>query len=255
MPVDRLGRVDLDELRAAAARPGVSAVALQAANHEVGTVQPVAGLGLPADPPLFTDACASMGRLPLPSGWSAAAGSAHKWGGPAGVGVLLVRKGVRWRNPFPGDDRVDERVSGFENVPAALAAAAALQAVVAERDAVNARQHALVDRIRSAVAAIPDTQVVGDPVDRLPHLVTFSFLYLDGEALVHRLERAGFGVASGSACAASTLEPSQVLAAMGTLTHGNVRVSLTRGATEADVDRLLGLLPDLVAGMRAELDL
>ena len=81
--------------------------------------------------------------------------------------------------------------------------------------------------------------MVGDPVDRLPHLVTFSFLYVDGEALVDALNRRGFEVASGSACTASTLEPSHVLAAMGALTHGNVRVSLTRDATEADVDAFL----------------
>ena len=83
---------------------------------------------------------------------------------------------------------------------------------------------------------IPDVEVVGDPVDRLPHLVTFSCLYVDGEALVDALDRRGFAVASGSACTASTLEPSHVLAAMGVLTHGNVRVSLTRDTTEADVD-------------------
>ena len=138
-----------------------------------------------------------MGRLPLPEGWAAAAGSAHKWGGPAGVGVLLVRKGARWRNPFPADDRVDERSSGFENVPAALAAAAALQAVVAERDEVNARQLALVDRIRAAAAAIPDTEVVGDPVDRLPHLVTFSCLYVDGERSCRRWTAAASGWPAG----------------------------------------------------------
>ena len=206
-------------------------MAVQAANHEVGTLQPLEGLGLPGGVPLFTDACAAMGRVSLPAGWDAAAGSAHKWGGPAGVGVLLVRKGARWRNPFPGDDRIDERVAGFENVPAALAAAAALQAVVAERDETARRQAALVDRIREQVARLPDVEVVGDPDRRLPHLVTFSCLYLDGEALVHALEREGFGVASGSACAASTLEPSAVLAAMGVLTHGNVRVSLTRTTT------------------------
>ena len=246
------GRVDDGDLVQRAIAPEVGVVALQSANHEVGTIQPVGEFELPNDVPLFTDACASMGRLPLPSGWSAAAGSAHKWGGPAGVGVLLVRKGARWRNPFPGDDRVDERVAGFENVPAALAAAAALRAVVDERDAVNARQHALVDRIRSAVAVIPDTQVVGDSVDRLPHLVTFSFLYVDGEALVDALDRRGFGVASGSACAASTLEPSAVLAAMRVLTHGNVRLSLTRDTTEAEVDRFLGVLPGVVADLRAE---
>jgi cysteine desulfurase len=242
--VDHLGRLDLTDL----GDPDV--VALQSANHEVGTVQPVAEAA--AVSPVFMDAGASMGRRPLPDGWSVAAGSAHKWGGPAGVGVLLVRKGAAWRNPFPDDDRVDERVSGFENVPAALGAAAALQAVVAERDEVNARQHALVDRIRAGVAEIPDTEVVGDPVDRLPHLVTFSFLYVDGETIVDALNRRGFEVASGSACTASTLEPSHVLAAMGALTHGNVRVSLTRDATEADVDGFLAVLPEVVQQLRQD---
>ena len=234
LPVDRLGRVDV-----APPAPDTSVIAVQTANHEVGTTQPVSALAAAAgDVPVFTDACASAGRLPLPDGWSAAAASAHKWGGPAGVGVLLVRKGARWRHPFPVDERIDERAPGFENVPAALAAAAALQAVVAERDEVGARQRALVDRLRAAVSRIPDVDVVGDPVDRLPHLVTFSCLYVDGESLVTELDKLGFGVASGSACTASTLTPSHVLAAMGALTHGNVRLSLTRDTTEAEVDAL-----------------
>jgi cysteine desulfurase len=245
--VDPLGRMAVGDL------DGPEVIALQHANHEVGTIQPVAEAAAVA--PVFMDAGASMGRLPLPEGWSVAAGSAHKWGGPAGVGVLLVRKGTAWRNPFPEDDRVDERVSGFENVPAALGAAAALQAVVAARDEVNARQHALVDRIRARVAEIPDTEVVGDPVDRLPHLVTFSFLYVDGEAIVDALNRRGFEVASGSACTASTLEPSHVLAAMGALTHGNVRVSLTRDATESDVDGFLAVLPEVVQQIRQDVGL
>ncbi|KRF07915.1 aminotransferase V [Nocardioides sp. Soil777] len=252
---DRLGRVRGDELLGAIA-PEVGVVALQTANHEVGTAQPVGELELPHDVPLFTDACASMGRLPLPGGWAAAAGSAHKWGGPAGVGVLLVRKGTRWRSPFPGDDRVDERSSGFENVPAALAAAAALQAVVAERDEVNARHHALVDGVRRRVAAeVPDVEVVGDPVARLPHLVTFSCLYVDGEALVHELDRRGFGIASGSACTSSTLAPSHVLEAMGVLTHGNVRLSLQRDATRAQVDAFCDVLPGVVRDIRARVGL
>jgi cysteine desulfurase len=246
------GRVYDGDLVEHAMGPDVAAVALQSANHEVGTIQPVGEFELPNGVPLFMDACASMGRLPLPEGWSVAAGSAHKWGGPAGVGVLLVRKWAPWRNPFPQDDRVDERGAGFENVPAILGAAAALQAVVAERDEVSARQHALVDRIRARVAEIPDTEVVGDPVDRLPHLVTFSFLYVDGEAIVDALNRLGFEVASGSACTASTLEPSHVLAAMGALTHGNVRVSLTREATESDVDAFCDVLPQVVADIRKD---
>ena len=252
VPVDERGRVDEGEFVEAACGTGVAVAALQTANHEVGTVQPVNEVAAAlADVPLFVDACASAGRTPLPDGWSALAASAHKWGGPAGVGLLLVRKGVRWRNPFPGDDRVDERTLGFENVPGALACAAALQAVVAEREVVNARQAALIDHLRAGVATIPDVEVVGDPVDRLPHLVTFSCLYVDGEALVTELDRRGFGVASGSACTASTLEPSHVLAAMGALTHGNVRASLTRDTTQAQMDELVAVLPDVVDRLRA----
>lgn len=248
IPVDRTGRVEPSDLVGA-----VGVVAVQAANHEVGTRQPVAAAADAAGgPPVFVDACAAMGRQPLPEGWDVLAGSAHKWGGPAGVGVLVVRKGVSWTNPFPGDDRVDERAAGFENVPAALAAAAALRAVVAEREEVGPRQHALVDRIRARAAAIPDVEVVGDPVDRLPHLVTFSCLYVDGEAIVTELDRRGYGVASGSACTASTLAPSHVLEAMGVLTHGNVRVSLTRDTTEQDVEGLLAVLPAVVRDLRAE---
>jgi cysteine desulfurase len=253
LPVDRTGRLDPATVNEAVTSPGAAVMAVQAANHEVGTVQPVAEVASSAaGVPVFMDACASAGRLPLPDGWSAAAASAHKWGGPAGIGVLVVRKGARWRNPFPGDDRVDERSTGMENVPAALAAAAALQAVVAERDEVGARQAALVDRLRAGVTAIPDTEVVGDPVARLPHLVTFSFLYVDGEAIVTELDRRGFSVASGSACTASTLEPSHVLAAMGALTHGNVRVSVGRETSADDIDRLLGALPDVVGRIRKE---
>ena len=256
MPVDAEGRLSPDAASAAvlASSDPVAVVAVQSANHEVGTVQPIAAVAASiGDVPVFMDACASMGRLPLPDGWAVAAGSAHKWGGPAGVGVLLVRKGSRWRNPFPTDDRIDERTAGFEDVPGALAAAAALQATVADRDHVVPRQHALIDRIRMAVAReIPDVEVVGDPHDRLPHLVTFSCLYVDGETIVHELDRLGFAVASGSACTASTLTPSHVLEAMGALTHGNLRVSLTRETTAEQVDAFLAALPGVVARIRSD---
>lgn len=257
-PVDRDGRASAESVTAtvAAAPDPVAVVAVQAANHEVGTLQPVAAIAQAlGDVPLFMDACALAGRADLPTGWAAAAASAHKWGGPAGVGVLLVRKGARWRNPFPADDRIDERAAGFENVPAALAAAAALQAVVAERAETDARQRALVDRVRTAVASLPDVEVVGDPVGRLPHLVTFSCLYVDGEALVTELDRRGFGVASGSACTASTLTPSHVLEAMGVLTHGNVRLSLTRSTSPDDVERFLAALGPVVAELRSRVGL
>ena len=109
---------------------------LQSANHEVGTLQPVAEVAAAcqaAGVPLLVDAAASAGRLPVPAGWSLLTASARKWGGPAGVGVLAVRKGTRWRQPLPADDRENRRVPGFPNVPAVLAAAASLTATGRER--------------------------------------------------------------------------------------------------------------------------
>jgi cysteine desulfurase len=142
-------------------------------------------------------------------------------------------------------------VPGFENVPAVVAAAAALRAVTAEAAAEAGRLAALVDRIRTGVAAtVPDVEVIGDPTGRLPHLVTFSCLYVDGEALLRELDRRGFAVSSGSSCTSSTLTPSHVLAAMGVLSHGNIRVSLHRDTTGEDVDRFLAVLPGVVAELR-----
>ncbi len=246
IPVDATGRVLPGTVPA-----DCDVLAVQSANHEVGTVQHVDEVTAGHEGAVFVDACASGGRLALPRRWDALALSAHKWGGPAGVGVLVVRKAARWRPPFPADDRGDERATGFENVPGALAAAAALAEVVAD-DTGRARQRALIDRVRRSVAEIEDIDVVGDPADRLPHLVTFSCLYVDGEALVTELDRRGFAVASGSACTASTLRPSHVLAAMGALTHGNVRLSVDDATTEADIDRFLAVLPGAIADLRAE---
>ena len=256
MPVDRHGRASPAALTAAVAEHGEPAVvALQSANPEVGVIQPVDEVAQATAVPLFVDACASAGRLPLPGGWAAAAASAHKWGGPAGVGILLVRRSARWRNPFPGDDRVDERAAGFENVPAALASAAALRASLEEQlqapRQLAAEHRSLTAELAHAVESIPDTEVFLAPGDRLPHVLAFSCLYVDGEALVTELDRLGFAVASGSACTASTLEPSHVLAAMGALTHGNVRVSVGRDTDPADVRRLAQVLPELVERLRA----
>nr|WP_329881679.1 aminotransferase class V-fold PLP-dependent enzyme [Streptomyces sp. BE20] len=256
VPVDRYGRAAPGGF-AAALRPDTALAVLQSANHEVGTVQPVAEVAeVCGDVPLLVDAAQSAGRVDVPGGWSLLAASAHKWGGPAGVGVLAVRKGVRYSSPLPADEREGGRVPGYVNVPAIVAAAASLRAVRAEADRENARLHALVERIRTRVPElVPEVEVVGDPVRRLPHVVTFSCLYVDGEVLLTELDRAGFAVSSGSSCSSSTLTPSHVLAAMGVLTEGNVRVSLPFGAAEADVERFLTVLPGLVAGVRAPLGL
>ncbi|AEW93653.1 MULTISPECIES: cysteine desulfurase/sulfurtransferase TusA family protein [Streptomycetaceae] len=254
--VDRAGRVDPDGYRAALTDQTALAV-LQSANHEVGTVQPVAEVAeacRAAGVPLLVDAAQSVPWGPVDGDWSLLTASAHKWGGPAGVGLLVVRKGVRFAAPGPADERERGRHPGFENVPAIVAAAASLRAVRNEAAAERDRLAALVDRIRAEVAAtVPDAEVVGDAVRRLPHLVTFSCLYVDGETLLGELDRAGFAVSSGSSCTSSTLVPSHVLRAMGVLSEGNVRVSLPPGTSGADVDRFLTVLPELVAEVRGRL--
>ncbi|MFJ2848703.1 cysteine desulfurase/sulfurtransferase TusA family protein [Streptomyces rubiginosohelvolus] len=255
VPVDRFGAVD-PAAYAAALRADTALACLQSANHEVGTEQPVAevaALCAEAGVPLLVDAAQSLGWGPVPAGWSLLTASAHKWGGPAGVGLLAVRKGTRFSPQGPAGERESGRAPGFENLPAIVAAAASLRAV---RDgaAEAVRLRALVDRIRSVVAErVPDVEVVGDPVRRLPHLVTFSCLYVDGETLLHELDRREFSVSSGSSCTSSTLTPSHVLRAMGVLSEGNVRVSLPPGTAGADVDRFLEVLPEVVAEVRERL--
>ncbi|MFG2296669.1 cysteine desulfurase/sulfurtransferase TusA family protein [Streptomyces sp. NPDC048603] len=258
VPVGRTGAVSAASYaRELADRPDTALACLQSANHEVGTVQPVAETAevcAAAGVPLLVDAAQSLPWGPVEGGWSVLAASAHKWGGPAGVGLLAVRKGVRYAPQGPADERESGRSPGFPNLPAIVAAAASLRAVRAEADAEAARLRVLVDRIRRRVARlVPDVEVVGDADRRLPHLVTFSCLYVDGETLLHELDRAGFSVNSGSSCTSSTLTPSHVLGAMGVLSEGNVRVSLPHGTTAEEVNAFLEVLPRAVAGVREQL--
>ncbi|MFC8131555.1 cysteine desulfurase/sulfurtransferase TusA family protein [Streptomyces sp. NPDC057302] len=256
IPVDRSGAVSVASY-AAGLRPDTALACLQSANHEVGTEQPVADVASAcraAGVPLLVDAAQSLPWGRVDGEWSLLAASAHKWGGPAGAGLLVVRKGVRFAAQGPADERESGRAPGFENIPAVVAAAASLRAVQAEAAEEGARLRELTRRIRARVPGlVPDVEVVGDPVRRLPHLVTFSCLYVDGETVLHELDRAGFSVSSGSSCTSSTLTPSHVLKAMGVLSEGNIRVSLPRGTQEAEVTRFLEVLPGVVAGVREQL--
>lgn len=250
--VDALGHVDLEGLAAALAVPDVTLAAVQHGNHEIGTVQRldrIVEATTAAKVPLVVDATASIGHVDSPAHWDALVANPADWGGPAGLGVVALRPATRWLPVWPeGDDWAPGGVS----VPAALAAAVALQERIEQRDATRARLRDLVHTVRTSAATWPGVDVVGDPDERLPHVVTFSCLYVDGEALLSRLDRAGIAVGSGSACTTSSLEPSRVLAGIGALSHGNVRLGLHPGVTAADVDRLLTLLPRVIADLRAE---
>ena len=255
--VDAQGHLDLRSLRQAVAEARV--VCVQHANVEIGTAQDLPAVHAvcrEAGVPLVVDAGASLGHLRVPDSWDVLVASPRAWGSTPGVGLLAMRPGVRWRPHEPGEAGASRRPGeqpGALDVPAALAAAVTLQEVLAGPIGVDDPRHRLVDRVRDAAGRVPDTVVVGDPVTRLPHVLTLSALYVPGEELVRRLDAEGFSVASGSACTADTLRPSHVLAAVRTLTHGNVRLGLPRGTREEDVNRFCEVLPRVVDGLRREL--
>ena len=260
--VDRMGRLELTRFAAALTLPGTVAAAVQHANGEVGTLQPTDEaheVARRAGVPLVVDAQASLGRVAPPAGYDVLAGDARSWGGPGGLGLVVLPERTAWA--LPGASDPDEVLVGPTRhtpwVPLALAAAEAWQQSEAAREEDAREAHSLIDVLRAAAAAVPDVEVVGDPVQRLPHVLTFSALYADGESLVRHFDRLGFAIASGSACTASTLEPSHVLAAMGVLTHGNVRVTLplaavAPGRAEA-VGRFALAIGEVVSAVRREL--
>jgi len=260
VPVDGSGRVDLSALGRAVAFPGTVAAAVQSANAEVGTRQPLEQaqeLCRTQGIPLFVDAMASLGRDPAPSHFDVMAGDARSWGGPAGLGVLVVPERTRWQRPGPVSEIEQGRTDVEPVVAIALAAAEAWRQTLATRADEATRSSAIIRRLRAAVRDLHDVDVVGDADDCLPHVLTFSLLYVDGEALSTELDRRGFAVGSGSACTSSTLQPSHVLAAMGMLTHGNVRITLPLQAIapnlRSDIDRFIAELPAAVATVRAQL--
>ncbi|MFQ6170546.1 aminotransferase class V-fold PLP-dependent enzyme [Oryzobacter sp. R7] len=263
VPVGRDGRADVAAYADALAAGDVGAAVVQTANGEVGTRQPVAEVAAAARAagvPLLLDATSSLGRDATSDALlrdaDVVVADAASFGGPP-LGLLAVRAGTRWGLPGPRREAEQGREHAAPWVPLVLAAAEAWRQGAAGRAAEEAEARALVDRVRAAAAAVPDVEVVGDPADRLPHVVTFSVLYADGEVLVEELARRGLHVASGSACTSSALRPSHVLAAMGVLTHGNVRVTLPLAGVSPtradDVERLCRELPDAVAAVRRRL--
>ena len=171
--------------------------------------------------------------------------------------MLVVPERTRWRRPGPESEVEHGRTDVEPMVAIALAAAEAWRQTQARLPEQSAVSSAIIRRLRAVATGLRDVEVVGDPENRLPHVLTFSLLYVDGEALVIELDRRGFAVGSGSACTSSTLEPSHVLAAMGVLTGGNVRVTLPFDAIAPTlghgVDRFIAELPDAVATVRAQL--
>ncbi|MEV7972059.1 aminotransferase class V-fold PLP-dependent enzyme [Cellulomonas sp. NPDC089187] len=249
--VDGDGRLDVEAFTGAVQSPGVALAAVQHANGEVGTRQPVAQaheLAREAGVPLLVDGGSSFGHAPIGPEWDLLTLDAADVGAPPGVAVLVTRSGVR-RSPTGPVAEHERWFPGGVSVPTALASAVALQ--LAARRVPDPEP---VARMRQRIAAeVPMTMVAGpaDPAARLPHVLTFSCLYVDGEAIVTALDQAGFAVASGSACTSATETPSHVLAAMGSLTQGNVRLTLPPEVDPAQIERFCDVVPGVVADIRA----
>ena len=251
---DRAGRIDPDEL-VAAVDDDTAVVHVQFGNHEVGTLQPVAEVvagcrerGMV----VHVDAAQAAGRVPIDFaslGADLVSISGHKLGGPAGTGVLLVRRGLRIRPLIVGGEQERARRAGVEPVVGALGLAAAVSTIdVATEAAMQAR---LAESLRSALAAVEGVELFGHPTERLAHLVCAGIADIEPQAVLLGLDRRRVRAHSGSACASEGLEPSPVLEAMGVDAHRSLRVSVGWSTTDADVEAFAAALPDVVAELRA----
>lgn len=255
--VDSSGRIDPAEV-AAALRDDTALVAVQWSNHEVGTRQPVtevaaACAGHPAL--VLVDAAQGVGRDEInfvDLDVDLLAVSAHKLGGPVGIGALCIRRGLRIAPLLVGGDQERARRAGMENVPAAVgfAAAAAVLTTPGQRASEAATQRRLSDAVAAITADIDGVTRYGDPDDRSPHLVCVGIEGIEPQAVLLGLDRAGIAAHSGSACASEGLEPSPVLEAMGVDAHRSLRISVGWNSTDADVDALASALAPTISTLR-----
>ncbi|HZD18545.1 MAG TPA: cysteine desulfurase family protein [Actinomycetota bacterium] len=255
--VDEHGRIDLDLFANEVRKPDTLLASVHHANHEVGTIQPIAeaaAICREARVLFHTDACQTVGRLPVSAralDVDLLSLSGHKFGGPPGVGALYVRRGVPIAAYPCGDDRERRRRSGMENVSGVAAMAAALASRLEDMADQAARQWALTDRIRAGLLErVPDTRLHGHPTQRTPHLVCFSVADLDAEILSMALDDRGFRIAAGSNCSGAVGEASSVLEHLGVPHTTSFRIGVGRETTQDDVDRLLDTLPELISELR-----
>ena len=257
--VDAQGRLDMDAYRSALG-PRTAIASVMSANNETGTLFPVgqlAAMAHDAGALFHTDAVQAVGKIPLDlkaTGIDMLSLSGHKLHGPKGIGALYLRKGTKFNPVIRGGPQERRRRGGTENVSGIVGLGKAAELALAHMEDELTRVSALRDRLERGILEIGDCSVLGDLENRLPNTSNIAFEHLEGEAIIHHLNRAGIAASLGSACASGSMEPSHVLRAMNvpmTALRGAIRFSLSRDNTIDDVVCVLNLLPEIIAKLRA----
>ena len=260
LPVDDMGIVDPEVVKKAVTGKTIL-ISIMHANNEIGSIQPIEKIGKIAGEqgiPFHTDAVQTFGHLPInvdDLGVSMLSASAHKLYGPKGVGILYVRKGTKIQPFMHGGEQERARRAGTNNVTGIVGMGKAVELAAASLAVEGERLSRLRDRfIRGILERIEFTRLNGHPVKRLPNNVNVCVQYIEGEAMILRLDMNGIACSSGSACSSTSMEPSHVLKAIGLpqeFAHGALRFSLGKHTSDDDIDRVLAEMPGIVAKLRA----
>lgn len=258
LPVGRNGQVSAEEV-AAAIRPDTCLVSVMYANNEIGSIMPIGEIGRTCRERgviFHTDAVQAAGHLPInvtEQKIDMLSLSAHKFHGPKGIGVLYARRGIPLTSLIEGGAQERGKRGGTENLPAIMGMAAALDEACEHMAENTARISAMRDRLIVGLSGIPHSVLNGDSAHRLPGNVHFCFEGIEGESLLLMLDAHGICASSGSACTSGSLDPSHVLLAIGhphEIAHGSLRLSLSEENTDADIDTMLRVIPEVVSYLR-----
>lgn len=260
VPVDEYGLVDPEAVRKAITGKTIL-ISIMHANNEIGTVEPIAEIGRIARGKgiyFHTDAVQTFGHLPInvrDMNIDLLSASGHKFFGPKGVGILYVRKGVRIQPFMHGGSQEKGRRASTQNVPGIVGFGKAVEIAKKEMAEEIDQVSKLRDKlIKGVLSEIEFVRLNGHPTKRLPNNASFCVSYIEGESMLLNLDMEGIACSTGSACTSSSLEPSHVMIAIGLpheLAHGSLRFSLGKETSEQDIDRVLAVLPGIVAKLRA----